>query len=301
MRIEIRPREPIDLLASARGLTDATRGTFGRTVSFQFRTGRAKVVQVTDGSLVAELSGETSEALDELRFALGLDAPRAGFFELARHDPLLRRVVESNRGLVPLRSGTVAHAMVHAVCGQLIRAREAKTIENRIVRRASVLAGADSPGVDRLVASPLASELARLSPARLASLGLAPRRAEALRRLLRRAEPERLRALPTAPVVALLTSIPGIGPWSAAKIALVGLGRYDVPLVGDLGLIRLASSLNRRQASVEDTVSLLAPYGEWSGLASSYLMRLPVAREAGPRGLGQRSRSPAFARSTGPP
>jgi AraC family transcriptional regulator of adaptative response / DNA-3-methyladenine glycosylase II len=271
VRIEILPREPFHLLSSARGLQDATYRVAQGVVRFAFRDGAAAVVQRRDGTLVAELEGPAETTHDALRFALGLDEPRAAFLETARHDPLLRRIVAANAGRVPLRTGTVAHAMVGAVAGQLIQAREAKRIENRIVRLA---AGPAERG--RLVPSPVAGELARIPPARLASIGLAPRRAEALVRLLRRGDPERLHGAPPAGFVPALTAVSGIGPWTAARIALCGLGRYNVPLVGDLGLVRLASVLLRRPATAEDTATLLRPYGEWAGLASHYLLLLPV-------------------------
>ena len=55
-------------------------------------------------------------------------------------------------------------------------------------------------------------------------------------------------------------------------IALEGLGRYDIGLVGDLGLIKLASALRGRWVEAWETAELLAPYGEWQGLAGELLL-----------------------------
>ena len=63
-----------------------------------------------------------------------------------------------------------------------------------------------------------------------------------------------------------------LGPWSAGVICLYGLGRYEHGLVGDLGLIKLCTRLLGRPATSEDTAELLAPYGDWAGLASVYLL-----------------------------
>ena len=63
-----------------------------------------------------------------------------------------------------------------------------------------------------------------------------------------------------------------LGPWSAGVICLEGLGRYEHGLVGDLGLIKLCTRLLGREATPADTAELLAPYGEWQGLASVYLL-----------------------------
>jgi 3-methyladenine DNA glycosylase/8-oxoguanine DNA glycosylase len=64
----------------------------------------------------------------------------------------------------------------------------------------------------------------------------------------------------------------GVGPWSVGTIALQGLGRYDVGLVADLGLVKLLASLRGRWPEPAETAELLAPYGEWQGLASVFLL-----------------------------
>ena len=43
-------------------------------------------------------------------------------------------------------------------------------------------------------------------------------------------------------------------------------------LVGDLGLIKLLRALRGRPVEAAETAELLAPYGEWAGLASVYLL-----------------------------
>jgi 3-methyladenine DNA glycosylase/8-oxoguanine DNA glycosylase len=55
-------------------------------------------------------------------------------------------------------------------------------------------------------------------------------------------------------------------------MCLYGLGRFERGLVGDLGLVKLCSSLLGRRAQADDTAGLLAPYGDWAGLASVYLL-----------------------------
>jgi 3-methyladenine DNA glycosylase/8-oxoguanine DNA glycosylase len=51
-----------------------------------------------------------------------------------------------------------------------------------------------------------------------------------------------------------------------------GLGRHERGLVGDLTLIKLMSRLRGRWVEGHETAELLAPYGEWAGLASLYLV-----------------------------
>jgi 3-methyladenine DNA glycosylase/8-oxoguanine DNA glycosylase len=64
----------------------------------------------------------------------------------------------------------------------------------------------------------------------------------------------------------------GLGPWSVGVVCLQGLGRYEYGLARDLGLVTLASALWGRWVEAEESDALLAPYGEWAGLASVYLL-----------------------------
>ena len=60
--------------------------------------------------------------------------------------------------------------------------------------------------------------------------------------------------------------------WSVGVVFIEGLGRFDRGLVADLGLIKLCAALTGRSADASDTEELLAPYGDWAGLASVYLL-----------------------------
>jgi 3-methyladenine DNA glycosylase/8-oxoguanine DNA glycosylase len=151
------------------------------------------------------------------------------------------------------------------VAGQLIQAKRARQIERAIVRAAT-------PALDGLHAAPTCSELARYAPAELARYGLGARRGSALVRLCRSLELERLKGASTDAVAARLERERGLGPWSVGVVCLEGLGRFERGLARDLGLAKLASALWGRFVEAEETDALLAPYGEWSGLASVYLL-----------------------------
>jgi len=186
------------------------------------------------------------------------------------------------------RTATVAHAALRAFAGQLITAREAVLIERR------VMLAVDHP-VDGLVAPPDAAALGRLDQPALVRLGLAPRRASALAHLVRTIDLERLRTKGSAAVARRLSREPMVGPWSIGVIGLHGLGRYDLGMTGDLGLMRLCTQLLGRAATVDDTAELLTRYGPWAGLASIHLLRHPLARV---RGVAQpRDRRPGGRRS----
>ena len=267
VRAELRPKGPYSLRLSGRHASDATRvvsaGTYRATVRNGERLERVHAVQSPDGTIV--VAAESEAGVEHVRFALGLDDDHSEFLERFARDPLLGESVRQLRGLRPMRTGTVAQALLRAVAGQLIQASRARQIERTIVR-------ATTPELGGLHAPPTCADFARYSPAQLARLGLGARRAGALIRLCRALELERLKTVPTAQVVARLTRERGLGPWSVGVICVEGLGRYEFGLYRDLGLAKLASALWGRWVEAEASDELLAPYGEWSGLASVYLL-----------------------------
>jgi AraC family transcriptional regulator of adaptative response / DNA-3-methyladenine glycosylase II len=264
----VKPCGPYSLALSARRAGDATRmfrdGILLATLDVSGRVERAGARQQVDGRV--RLAAESVEGLDRLRFVLALDDDHSPFLRLAQRDPLLRTAASHLAGLRPLRLGTVAHALLRALCGQLVEARLARSLERRIVRAAALPHGDRYP-------PPSGARLGAFSPAELRALGLHARRGATLVRLCRSLDLERLRALPTQAVAERLERERGLGPWSVGVVCLEGLGRPERGLVGDLGLIKLLSAL-RRGSRVEgwETAELLEPYGEWAGLASVYLL-----------------------------
>ena len=105
----------------------------------------------------------------------------------------------------------------------------------------------------------------------ITACGLAGSRAATLTRLARTVDLDGLRTDDNA--LERLGRERGIGPWTVGVVALQGLGRYDAGLVDDLALVKLLASLRRRWPDPGETADLLAPYGEWQGLASVFLLR----------------------------
>ena len=87
------------------------------------RAAEVRVRQRRDGAIEVgtDAPGPLEPLAEHVRFLLGLDDDHAPFLELARADPLLRAVAQRRRGMRPLRTSTVAHALLKAVCGQLIQ------------------------------------------------------------------------------------------------------------------------------------------------------------------------------------
>lgn len=281
VRAELRPRGPYSLRVSGRLASDATRvvadGTYRATVRVGGALERVHAVQRADGTIV--VAADSDAGVDHVRFALGIDDDHSEFLRRFARDPLLGETLRQIRGLRPMRTATVAQALLRAVAGQLIQASRARQIERTIVR-------AVTPALGGLHAAPTAAELARFSPAQLGRLGLGARRASCLVRLCRSVDLERLKEQPSGAVAARLQRERGLGPWSVGVVCLEGLGRYEHGLARDLGLAKLASALWGRWAEPEEADVLLEPYEEWAGLASVYLLAgyargfVPLSRAA---------------------
>jgi 3-methyladenine DNA glycosylase/8-oxoguanine DNA glycosylase len=282
--LELAPSGPYSLALSARFAGDATRrvrdGMLTATLAPEGRLERARAWQRPDGRVYVE--AETEAGLELMRFVLGVDDDHSEFLRRFADDPLLGRSLSRLRGLRPLRTATVAHALLRALSGQLITASEARSIERRIVRAAS-------EELDGLHAAPTTAQLGRLAPAQLSRLGLGARRAAALVRICRSLDLEGLRGQPTTAVAARLAREPGVGPWTVGVVCLQGLGRYEQGLRRDLGIVKLASALAGRRLEPEESDALLEPYGEWAGLASVYLL---AGHHAGLVGWGGADRDP---------
>lgn len=267
LELAVSPRGPYCLRLSVGRASDATRRCAGDRMVALFRVERglewAGARQRPDGRV--ELQAMSEAGLERIRFVLALDDDHTPFLRRFSDDPLLGGAVRFLRGLRPARVGTVTHALLRAVCGQLIQAREARTIERRAVQALEEEAWG-------LHAPPTPATLGRPAPAELQRFGLSARKAATLVRLCRTVDLERLAGVETSAVATRLERERGLGPWSVGVVFLEGLGRYDRGLVGDLGLIKLCSALYGRRADAADTEELLAPYGEWGGLASVYLL-----------------------------
>ena len=268
VELSVTPQGPYSLSSSARFASDATRtfrdGLFTQVLEVEGRIEVARAWQSPQGAVT--IAAESAAGIERLRWILALDDDHSEFLRLVRDDPMLGAASRMLRGLRPVRVPTVAQALLRAFCGQLIEAKVARRLEQTIIRTIC------RAGPERLHVSPSTRELAALAPAQLRALGLHTRRSAALVRLCRSLDLERLHGQPSEAVARRLERERGLGPWSVGVVCLQGLGRSDVGLVGDLGLVKLLRAVRGRPVEGWETAELLEPYGRWAGLASVYLL-----------------------------
>ena len=94
-----------------------------------------------------------------------------------------------------------------------------------------------------------------------------------------------LSALPDDDLLAELTAIPGIGPWTVQGALLVALRREDVVLPGDLALRKAvqASYQLDHLPSQQEVLAIAEKWRPYRSLATSYLFSAAFERaEAAP-------------------
>jgi DNA-3-methyladenine glycosylase II len=125
---------------------------------------------------------------------------------------------------------------------------------------------------------PSPAELLEVDPARIREAGLSWRKTGTLRDLAERLSDGRLdsgvlSSLPDDELMAELTAIPGIGPWTVQGALLIALQREDVVLPGDLALrkaIQAAYQLDHLP-SQQEVLAIAEKWRPYRSLATSYL------------------------------
>jgi DNA-3-methyladenine glycosylase II len=213
---------------------------------------------------------ELGVAIERMRFVLGVDQDLGEFHRRFRRDPLLGPLIRRLPGFRPRRRVWPWEALAAAVVGQLIEARRAVTIERRVVGRWGPRLG---NGREALRDVPTAATIAGRAPAELASMDLAPVRAEALRRVAAAVAAGRC-DLDSPAADRRLLALPQIGPWTVQCLGLFGRGEMDSLPAGDLGYIKLVGRLAGlgRRATAAEVEEFFAPYEPFRGQAGALVL-----------------------------
>jgi DNA-3-methyladenine glycosylase II len=125
---------------------------------------------------------------------------------------------------------------------------------------------------------PSPTELLAVDPAKLREAGLSWRKVSTLRDLAERLTDGRLNqdtlsSLPDDELIAELTTVPGIGPWTVQGAMLIALGREDVVLPGDLALRKAVQAAYRlgHIPTQQEVLDIAGPWRPYRSLATSYL------------------------------
>jgi DNA-3-methyladenine glycosylase II len=190
---------------------------------------------------------------------------------LRKADPVMAKLIDARPDFRPrawleqLPPLDAFGTLVFQVIGQQLSVSATRTILSRLQQRF----GGQLPSPGELLAA---------DPQVLRASGLSARKGGTLRALAERfvdarLSDEALSRMPDAEVEAVLTEVPGIGPWTAHGFLLVALDRPDVLLTGDLALRRTIQRVyGFDHGPTEDEIAQLAErWRPYRSLAISYL------------------------------
>jgi AraC family transcriptional regulator of adaptative response / DNA-3-methyladenine glycosylase II len=247
LRLELSPPYPReDVLAwlAARavpGVEELSGGVYRRTLRTGAGIGLVELEPHDDHVRATLPPAATTDTERRCRALLDLDTdPRAVSAVLAA-DPVLATLLTRHPGVRVPGAADRFESAARTVLGQQVSLAAARTLAARIATTWGTPLRAPDGGLTH--ALPTAAALAE---ADLAAIGMPDARRRALAELARRVAGGRLALGPGCePNEARrrLLDVPGIGPWTAAYIALRALGDRDAFPAADLGLLRAARRL----------------------------------------------------------
>jgi DNA-3-methyladenine glycosylase II len=186
-------------------------------------------------------------------------------------DPVLARLIDERPDFDPrawisqLPPMDLFGALLFQVAGQQLSVPATR----RTLARVQAMFGGRLPGP---------ADLLSVEPGELRAAGFSWRKVSTLRDLAERMSdgrlnPDVLSSLPDEELLAELTAIPGIGPWTVQGALIVALQREDVVLPGDLALrkaIRAAYQLDHLPGP-QEVLAIAEKWRPYRSLATSYL------------------------------
>ncbi len=255
------------------GLEQVSSERYRRTIACDGASGTLEVGP-SDGrqavSLRIELDADRDPEplVERTRRMLDLDADPLAVEATLRRDPLLAEMVTAHPGLRVPGCWDPFELTVRAVLGQQVTVRGAATLGSRLVRS---YGEPIAHGEGALTHAFPTSEALR--DADLGEVGLPRKRAETIRALARAVADGRLTLAPGADrqaFSAAITSIPGVGEWTAEYVAMRALGDGDAFPASDLGLLKAAAGRGERPTP-RQLVRRAEAWRPWRAYAAVYL------------------------------
>ncbi len=214
------------------------------------------------------LIGGVMKLVAKLRHLFDLDARPDAIAATLAADARLAPLLAARPGLRVPGSVDPFETTARAILGQQVSVRGATTLAGRLVERFGHPVRTDDPHLHHRF--PTAAELARVAPEAIATIGLPRARAAALRGVAEAYATGRV-ALPeqgadAEAVTAQLLTLPGVGPWTAAYLAMRAARNPDAFPAGDLGVRRALGDVSAAEAEARSE-----RWRPWRSYAVMYL------------------------------
>lgn len=261
------------------GILERALRVDGRVAVLQARQPAADMVEVRCTGM------ESSTAKVLVTRMLGTDVDLSQWYGRVRAVPWLHELSDRLAGVKPPRYPSLWEALCHSIVFQQISIHAAAAIMRRMIERYSeplTIAGRE------LRPFPEPRTLLTAAPDDLRSVSLSVNKVVAIQSvaaamLAREITEERIAALPSPQALELLSTLRGIGPWSAAVVLLRGFGRLDVFPMKDSGVAASLRLLSGNQNVSAEAV--LAELGPVRGMLYFHLLLGRLAHSATRGGL----------------
>ena len=238
-----------------------------------YEGGVHRVVGGQEIRIDAAHGGVDVEPLDDetepvARAIVGADFELDPFYTWARRDQVLRELVPRLAGLRPPLAPDPYEAIVSAITAQQVSLFAAFAIRNRMVERFGVR------GV-HAYEFPTRERMAQASEEQLTELGFSRRKAEYVLGVARSdVDFDALHTLSDDEVKTTLTSIRGLGEWTADWFLARHLARPRAWPAGDLGLVKAVSAFyfGGRKLSIAEMREAGARFDPFQNLTAHYLL-----------------------------
>jgi len=234
----------------------------------------------------------------EVRRIFGLDFDLAGFYRMAKGDPILADLVPPLYGLRPTLAPGGLEMLVGSIIAQQVNLTFAFALRARLVRRYGTPV---ELGGQTVYAFPQAEALAGLHVRHLRVMQFSTRKAEYIRDVARTVvagalDFAALAGAPNVEVIERLTALRGLGRWTADWYLARCLGRGDVCPAGDLAVRKAFDHhAGRGRTLSEEAIRRRASaWGGYQTLAIHYLLAgMRIDQNGGERARGPAASIPA--------
>jgi AraC family transcriptional regulator of adaptative response / DNA-3-methyladenine glycosylase II len=275
--IRLTSRSPVaskDLLSfldarAVPGVEQVTAGAYRRSVRTE--AGPAVVTARLTRDRVALAVApdvDTPELLGAARDAFDLDADTAVIDAVLSADRALRPLVSRRPGIRVPGTFDGFELLIRAIFGQQVSVAGARTSLGRLATRFGTPLEHPDGGITHLFPSP--AQVASIPPE---DLGMPRARATTIRRvaeLVKAGELRLERGAPRDGTLATLGTVPGIGPWTLAYVAMRALRDPDAFIAGDLGVRKGAAALGL-PSSPRDLSAHAEQWRPWRAYAAMHL------------------------------
>ena len=230
-------------------------------------------VLLASGSIDTSADALARSAVNRL---LGLSVDLSPFAAMAAADPLLGPLAARMRGFKPPRFPTVFEALVNGVACQQLSLAVGIQLLNRLAA-ARGKATSDSPDGPRAFPDP--DDLASLEPAEIKRHGFSSAKARTIIDTARAVvaddfDLEALARFDDGAAIERLTSLHGVGRWTAEYVLLRGLGRLHIFPGDDVGAHNKLRRLFGIDAPLDHQAveRLVAPWHPYAGVVYFHLL-----------------------------